>query len=916
MSIKPALQNLSDWITDSAKATKGAADLVVESGLLKDSLGELTEVGGLTGALFKLGSRAIPDPTPEQRIAARLHRTFLTAFDRELKDRPDLVGEKVWKTYIRTRLPEVATEKLSGQFTWLSIFGSSGRKPGRSWPIVGELADLGRVWAAEMMTEEGNYAPDLVQRNADDIRGRLHEALTREVDSLLTDSAIRVAIDEAQPRATRDALDLLAQELTTLRRYRLFGELPQDAVYIPARVKVVDLKEARAEIKWSKVEDQKGGDQILFDAIRASHPRLFVLEGDMGVGKSCLMRLLASRLAEQYRSDRRHPPVYVRWRDIYEQTDLVKATTEQLNADYGLPFQDLADQRDIIYLVDGFDEMSSHQEGYVIQCFERLAKLVQKGCSVIVAMRSTVITSGLRSAWKNREAVAIQVQSFDDTEIEAWLLKWRAQTKSQAITGKPLRDLGGREVASNPLLLYMLAKYVEPVAQYKQDSLTRTEVFRIFVDETIRGKLRTSREDFPFSYPERDYRMLLQEMAYLSSWPRHAPKCPVRIVREQIPPSFLQDLNFQDVRTAFVLHFFEPGDQAGNEFEFQPEGFRQYLLVEWCVRAQLDALRDERRPSHPLARSRDQAINALAQFPLKEEERLLLNETYEELGRLAIEEAETVARRLGSFGVPDAEIALAPRLIEGLYEHVRVDAEEPPARSWEDDKVGVPEGQEIPPGLNTFRLLFNYWDQCMLATFGLYRGLKKDPEAEAIFDRDRHTLGRFFRSWYAVRGHAWQTPLLMTRLSLRKSDIVNIFLARADFSGSDLTDAELDRAELAQANLANAQLCCTELTGAFLDQANLSGAGMLLATLAGAVLSGANLTGADLTGAALTGADLTGADLTGADLADADLADADLTGADLAGADLTRAKVTQEQLAQTVGTPRRLPDGSEPPDTK
>ena len=938
MSVKLTLQNLSDWIADSAKAAKGAADLTLESGLLKDSLGELSELGGITGALFKLGSRAIPDPTPEQRIAARLHRTFLTAFDRELKDRPDLVSPKVWRDYIRIRLPKVATEKLSGQFTWLSIFGSSGRKPGRSWPIVGELSDLGRTWVAEMVTAEGNYGPDLVQRTADDVRGRLHEALSREIDSLLTEPAIRLAIDEARPRATRDALDLLAQELTTLRRYRLFGEIPQDAVYIPSRVKVVDLKEAKAEIDWSKVDSQEGGDQILFDAIRISHPRLFVLEGEMGVGKSCLMRLLASQLAEQYRSDRRQAPVYFRWRDIYEQADLVKAIADQLNAEYGLPFSDLPDQADILYLVDGFDEMSSHQEGYVTQCFERLARLVAKRCSVVVAMRSTVISPGLRLAWKNREAVAVQIQDFDESAVDAWVEKWRAHTKNQDVTGERLRELGGEEVASNPLLLYMVAKFVDPAASGKQGSLTRTEVFRIFVDETIQGKLRTSREDFPFSFPERDYRLLLQEMAYLASWPRHAPKCPARVVREQIPESFLKDLNFQDVRTAFVLHFFEPGDLAGNEFEFQPEGFRQYLLAEWCVRTQLDALRDERRPSHPLARTRDQAIDALAQFPVKGEERFLLNEVYEELGHLTTEDGELLASRLASLGVSENNAPRGSALIQRLYDRLRADAEEPPARSWEDNKVGIPEGQEIPPGLNSFRLLFNYWDQCMLATLGLYRGLKKNPASETIFDRDVHALGSFCRSWYVVRGHTWQAPLNLSQLSLQEADLAGLGLQTVHLTGTDLAGADLDlallenahmshvrlrkaflrltgliRADLRRADLTQADLWWANFFAADLTDADLTGADMKKANLAGANLAGANLAGAKLPGANLAGASLAGANLAGAGLTGANLTGANLAGADLTGADLAGAQISPEQLKQTNGTPRRFPDGSKPP---
>jgi hypothetical protein len=512
MPVKLTLQKLSDWITDSAKATKGAADLVLASGLLRENLDELCDLGGVAGALFKLGSRAIPDPTPEQRIAAKLHRAFLAALDRELKERADLIGKKTWKDYVRTRLADVASSTLSGEFTWLSIFGSRGWKPGRSWPIVGELADLGRTWVLEAaIIEHGSSTPDL-QRTADDVRGRLHDALAAEVDRLVLDPVIASAVAEAQPGTLREALVLLAQELTTLRRYRLFGELPQEAVYISARIKLFDLKAAKKDLDWDDVEPAPNSEESLLAATGSGHPRLVVIEGEMGVGKSCLMRVLAARLADRYLSDRRLAPIFCRWRDLYEQHELPRAVADQLGAEYGLPFHDLPDQSGLVYLVDGFDEMNSHQEGYVVQCFERLAKLVQRGCSVVVSMRSTMITPGLRLAWKNREALAAEVQPFLNTEVDAWADRWRAETQAEGVTGARLRSLSQEEsgeragVANNPLLLYMLAKYVEPVARGDEKGLTRTEVFRIFVDETIRGKLRTSREDLPIHFDERSYR--------------------------------------------------------------------------------------------------------------------------------------------------------------------------------------------------------------------------------------------------------------------------------------------------------------------------------------------------------------------------------------------------------------------------
>ena len=94
-----------------------------------------------------------------------------------------------------------------------------------------------------------------------------------------------------------------------------------------------------------------------------------------------------------------------------------------------------------------------------------------------------------------------------------------------------------------------------------------------------------------------------------------------------------------------MLHFFEPG-QVSNEFEFHPEGFRHYLLAEWCVRTQLEALTYEDEPGHKLARSRDDAMNDLAQFALREEERKTRQRKTE--AENLILEAENLANSYGN----------------------------------------------------------------------------------------------------------------------------------------------------------------------------------------------------------------------------------------------------------------------------
>lgn len=928
------LKDVADWIDDAASTAKGALEITLQSEHLRATLSELCDLGGVTGAIFKLGSRFIPSPTPEQRIAAKLHQAFVKSLDDELKSGARWVAPNAWRRYVRDQISSVTKKKLAAGFTWLVIFGKGGHRPGRSWPIIGDLSDLARGWITEAASLDHRSSME-IQQFADDARGRIYEDLLQAMDSLLGEPQIAQAILEARSRTQREALALLAEEMTNLRRYRLFGELPQDSIYVPQDLKFLDMRGEVDALTWHEIKTTAGGEEALFHQIKKEHPRLIVIEGDMGVGKSCLMRLLASRLAEQYRSDRRLAPVYVRWRDIFDRPDLPTAIAQQLGTEYGLAFSDLPHQDNVVYLVDGFDEMSSHQESYVAGCFDSLSKIVDNGCSVVVAMRSTVITPGLRLLWKNRSAMVVEVQVFDNAAIDVWAQKWCTATGAMDVTGDRLRSLcrvpGRQNVAQNPLLLYMLAKYVAPLAQGgngQNAPLTRTQIFRTFVDETIRGKYRSTREDFPIAFSEHVYRMFLQEIAWIASWPFHSTRCPARVIREMVRNSpVLEDLNFRDFRTAFVLHFFEPSDLSANEFEFQPEGFRQYLLAEWCVRAQIESLRDDVRREHPMTRDRRLGMSALAQFPLREEERYLLNEIYEELGRLAAEDPTTLVARLQAFGINLGQEG-AESVIERLFSRLRDYAEDPPFENWEDDKVGVPEGQEIPSGFKGLRFMLNYWDQCLIGAFGLYRGLGKDRSGERIFRSDRKVLGRFLRARQASRGLSWTTDLNLSRLIMPGADLRNVILSGANLCNCDLQGADLERAvilstELVEANLEKAQLGRADLTesnlanaklidadlrlavlvraklpGAILLRALLEGATLEAADLSDAILDQANLSGADLHGARMERATLVKADLTGANLRAVFLRSAILSGADLGRTDLSHGEMS---LANMVG---------------
>ena len=68
MSLKLRLESISEWVKDVGKVAEGIAEAAVESDLLED----LGDVGGVAGALCRIGARVLPQPTVEQRITRQL----------------------------------------------------------------------------------------------------------------------------------------------------------------------------------------------------------------------------------------------------------------------------------------------------------------------------------------------------------------------------------------------------------------------------------------------------------------------------------------------------------------------------------------------------------------------------------------------------------------------------------------------------------------------------------------------------------------------------------------------------------------------------------------------------------------------------------------------------------------------------
>jgi uncharacterized protein YjbI with pentapeptide repeats len=133
----------------------------------------------------------------------------------------------------------------------------------------------------------------------------------------------------------------------------------------------------------------------------------------------------------------------------------------------------------------------------------------------------------------------------------------------------------------------------------------------------------------------------------------------------------------------------------------------------------------------------------------------------------------------------------------------------------------------------------------------------------------------------------WKKELYGVNLqnaNLRKANLSEAVLFKADLRGADLRNVNLIEADLFKADLRGADLRGADLREANLSEADLRKANLSEADLMEANLSGTDLRKANLTNAFLEGADLSAAGLIGANLGKADFSKADLSKASLSGA--------------------------------
>ncbi|MFI6132004.1 NACHT domain-containing protein [Micromonospora sp. NPDC051141] len=296
--------------------------------------------------------------------------------------------------------------------------------------------------------------------------------------------------------------------------------------YVPPLCRIADLdRTARPsdESWWADRPDRDDLWQALVvhvtspGAVRAP---LLVL-GQPGSGKSVLTRIVAARLpAADFLV------VRVVLRDVYAAGDIQEQIEQAVRQDTGERVEWPVLSRSAggalpVVLLDGFDELLQatgvSQTDYLRRVAEFQRREADQGRPVAVVVTSR--TSVADRAQPPPGTVAVRLEPFDETRVDAWVRTWNRVNAAafRAPGARPLDPatvLSHRELAEQPLLLLMLALYDAEGHDLRQaGELRRGELYERLLRRFARREVVKQRTGLP--EPELD-RAVEEELCRLA----------------------------------------------------------------------------------------------------------------------------------------------------------------------------------------------------------------------------------------------------------------------------------------------------------------------------------------------------------------------------------------------------------------
>lgn len=458
---------------------------------------------------------------------------------------------------------------------------------GFSWAEINE-----NIWSKYPQKAVNNYCNQFLMLCKDSTSFRLWVGIQimREYTKSLGEIAdlIRLLIDEGSADGiyVRTPNKNMPNSRVIIKAKQ--AHLQNESIYGNASVRLMDIFVNYAATRTMGNCREEFSDVInaIRDSCESTPQRFFLLLGDYGVGKSSTLKMLASK----YNNGRY---VYVPLKDVllYSNNDTIKSgIVEYCEVKYKLQFQLNGIQDEVVFLLDGFDEIQRIRDDKLEE--ERLFNQIKMlatydNVRIVLSSRSTCFINNPHLL----DAPTIYLKDFDEEQIGIWIDKWKKvyPDANMSISTQGLKERKLIKICKNKLILYMVARiYNDELKEARE--YTKAYVYKCFFDWTIAGKFKEDTDYQSSSYIGTDkknpqeYRRILQDIALVITQYGKNEIMKVSELKKQLElfqkVEIVDDL-FTFSQHLFTRHFFTTKKEGEMVYvEFSLKSLREYAYAE------------------------------------------------------------------------------------------------------------------------------------------------------------------------------------------------------------------------------------------------------------------------------------------------------------------------------------------------
>jgi len=311
---------------------------------------------------------------------------------------------------------------------------------------------------------------------------------------------------------------------------------------------------------------------------------LHIVLGDFGSGKSVLLENFAYRLLQEFlESPETRPfPVFGRLKHYKSGEDIQDYVLRVINYDYLIDINkstslQLQKSGNIIFLLDGFDEMSARIDGQTLRAnVHSLEKLYKdNGCKVILTCRTHFFHTSIDEDILHA-ASKVYLRSWTDDQIQEYL-KVKTPTNWQEVFSRIKTTHNLPELARTPLFLDMIVQSFTEQFESLQTEINSAELYeryssRWFNESVVR---------FGSVLPKWDKKALITELAW-DLYISHRQDIGSDELRNRIKDRFslTNPLELESSMNDITNCSFLRRNEKEDVFEFAHLSFMEYFVSE------------------------------------------------------------------------------------------------------------------------------------------------------------------------------------------------------------------------------------------------------------------------------------------------------------------------------------------------